>query len=54
MLLKEQYERNVFPTREEKLAIAHDLGLHVMVVNNWFQNKRARNRDCMSTEKGMN
>lgn len=43
-ILKEHYERNKFPNRWEKTAIANQTGLHPIVVSNWFQNQRTRNK----------
>lgn len=43
-LLQEVYEKNKFPSREEKNALASRTGLQIMVINTWFQNKRARSR----------
>lgn len=48
-ILKEQYEKNKFPSKEDKLAIKRQTGLHIAVVNTWFQNKRARSKHSKST-----
>lgn len=49
-ILKEQYERNKFPNRWEKNAIANQTGLHTVVVSNWFQNRRNRNKTVASQQ----
>lgn len=42
--LKECYERNRYPTPDEKRALAKKTGLTLTQVSNWFKNRRQRDR----------
>lgn len=42
--LKECYERNRYPTPDEKRALAKRTGLTLTQVSNWFKNRRQRDR----------
>ena len=42
--LLKMYERNRYPTMEEKESIANDLGVSSIRVNRWFLGRRHRDR----------
>lgn len=42
--LKESYERNRYPTPDEKRCLAKRTGLTLTQVSNWFKNRRQRDR----------
>lgn len=42
--LKECYDRNRYPTPDEKRALAKRTGLTLTQVSNWFKNRRQRDR----------
>ena len=43
-LLKESYNRNRYPTPDEKKALAKKTDLTLTQVSNWFKNRRQRDR----------
>ncbi|XP_063236993.1 homeobox protein SIX6-like [Bacillus rossius redtenbacheri] len=52
--LKECYNRNRYPTPDEKRALAKRTGLTLTQVSNWFKNRRQRDRGPQQrTELGM-
>lgn len=48
--LKECYQRNFYPTPEEKRTLAKKTGLTLIQVSNWFKNRRQRDRAPQQTK----
>ncbi|XP_013777177.2 homeobox protein SIX1-like [Limulus polyphemus] len=48
MMLKDCYEKNRYPTPDEKRLLAKKTGLTLTQVSNWFKNRRQRDRTHIS------
>ncbi|KKO75977.1 homeobox protein hd-9 [Vairimorpha ceranae] len=49
--LEKYFENNSRPNDKEKNEIAHFLKVSYRKIKNWFQNRRAKERLCMTYEK---
>ncbi|XP_066901581.1 homeobox protein six1b [Halyomorpha halys] len=50
--LRESYDKNRYPTPDEKRALAKKTGLTLTQVSNWFKNRRQRDRGPGAQHKG--
>lgn len=41
-MLKQSYEQNKYPSKNDKMYLSNACGLPLMVVSNWFPNKRRK------------